>query len=366
MIPDEGFIRIDSVSKRFDRTLAVDGVTLEIGRGEFFSLLGPSGSGKTTLLRIIGGFTAPDCGGVAIDGADVTDLPPKRRPSNMVFQSYAIFPHLNVHDNIAYGLRTEHLSSLERERRVAEALALIKLEGFGARRAHQLSGGERQRVALARALVKRPKVLLLDEPLGALDKRLREAMQVELRQLQRRLGITFIFVTHDQEEALSMSDRVAVMERGRALQVAEPKMLYEQPNSRAVADFIGTVNVFEGSVIATGVEAVTIQAERLGQLEAPLRAGMQFAIGVRVLLAIRPEKLTIARETPVGCSLGGRIVAVAYLGDRTQFRVALDGSDTPIIVVAQNTGMCDPTSLRQGEFVYVTWSRNAPLLLPSE
>jgi spermidine/putrescine transport system ATP-binding protein/putrescine transport system ATP-binding protein len=363
MIPDEGFIRIENLSKRFGATLAVDGVTLDIGRGEFFSLLGPSGSGKTTLLRMIGGFTAPDCGSMAIDGQDVTDLPPNRRPSNMVFQSYAIFPHLNVHDNIAYGLRTEHLSSLERERRVAEALALIKLEGFGERRAHQLSGGERQRVALARALVKRPKVLLLDEPLGALDKRLREAMQIELRQLQRRLGITFIFVTHDQEEALSMSDRVAVMERGRVLQVAGPKMLYEQPNSRAVADFIGTMNVFEGSVIAIGTEAVTIQTEGLGRLEAPLRAGVQFAMGARVLLAMRPEKLTITRETPVGSSLRGRILDVAYFGDRSQFRVALDGSDTPIIVVAQNTGMCDPTNLRLGEFVYVTWPRNAPQLL---
>ncbi len=228
----EDFIRIENLSKRFGATLAVDRVTLAIGRGEFFSLLGPSGCGKTTLLRMVGGFTLPDAGTITLDGEDLTALPPNKRATNMVFQSYAIFPHLNVRDNIAYGLRNERLSAAERERRVAEALAMIKLETYGERRAHQLSGGERQRVALARALVKRPKVLLLDEPLGALDKRLREAMQIELRQIQRDVGITFIFVTHDQEEALSMSDRIAVMENGRVLQVADPKTLYEQPNSR--------------------------------------------------------------------------------------------------------------------------------------
>ena len=305
----EDFIRIENLTKRFGATLAVDGVTLHIGRGEFFSLLGPSGCGKTTLLRMIGGFTLPDTGTIALDGEDVTALPPNKRATNMVFQSYAIFPHLNVRDNIAYGLRTERISAAEREQRVAEALAMIKLETYGERRAHQLSGGERQRVALARALVKRPKVLLLDEPLGALDKRLREAMQIELRQIQREVGITFIFVTHDQEEALSMSDRIAVMENGRVLQVADPKTLYEQPNSRAVADFIGTANFFPGQVVAVTGDSVTVETA-LGRMDIHRR---NLAVGARVLAAIRPEKFTLSREA---ASLSGRIAAVSYLGDR--------------------------------------------------
>jgi len=360
------FIHIQDVSKRFGGMLAVDGVTLNIGRGEFFSLLGPSGSGKTTLLRMIGGFAVPDRGSISIDGQDVTDLPPNKRPTNMVFQSYAIFPHLNVRDNIAYGLRTERLSRAERETRVGEALAMIKLEGYGERRANQLSGGERQRVALARALVKRPKVLLLDEPLGALDKRLREAMQIELRQLQRAVGITFIFVTHDQEEALSMSDRVAVMERGRVLQVADPKTLYEQPNSRAVADFIGTMNVFEGRVIAVGDEILTIQTSRIERLEVPRRPGAELPAGARVLVAVRPEKLAISGQAPHGPSLRGRVLAAEYFGDRSQFRVGLDCSDAIIIVIVQNAGPCNPTSLGQGESVYVTLPRDALLLLPAD
>src|SRR5258705_539304 len=312
------FIRIEGVSKRYGATLAVDEVSLSIGRGEFFSLLGPSGCGKTTLLRMIGGFTLPDDGSILLDGEDVTELPPNKRPSNMVFQSYAIFPHLNVRDNIAYGLRSEGVAPAERDARVAAALAMIKLEHYGERRAHQLSGGERQRVALARALVKRPKVLLLDEPLGALDKRLREAMQIELRELQREVGISFVFVTHDQEEALSMSDRVAVMEEGRILQIAEPRTLYEAPNSRAVADFIGTMNFFPGRVTATGNGMVTVEAAVFGRLDIPTRAGQAFAAGNPVLLAVRPEKLSLSRDARPG-SVRARLAGAAYLGDRNQF-----------------------------------------------
>src|SRR5215831_1639877 len=266
------FLSIQNVSKRFGGTLAVDRVSLHIGKGEFFSLLGPSGCGKTTLLRMIGGFSFPDEGQIAIEGADVTWLPPNERPTNMVFQSYAIFPHLNVHDNIGYGLRSEGVAEKEREARIEEALQLIKLEGYGERRAQELSGGERQRVALARALIKRPKVLLLDEPLGALDKRLREAMQVELRELQRELKITFVFVTHDQEEALFLSDRIAVMEKGRILQVADPKTLYEAPASRKVAEFIGTMNVFEARVIGIAAGNAKLASPVLGEFAAPLRA----------------------------------------------------------------------------------------------
>src|SRR6266550_776096 len=293
----EDFIRIEDLSKRFGTTLAVDRVTLDIARGEFFSLLGPSGCGKTTLLRMVGGFTLPDAGTITLDGEDLTALPPNKRATNMVFQSYAIFPHLNVRDNIAYGLRTEGLSAADRDRRVAEALAMIKLERYGERRAHQLSGGERQRVALARALVKRPKVLLLDEPLGALDKRLREAMQIELRQIQREVGITFIFVTHDQEEALSMSDRIAVMKNGRVLQVADPKTLYEAPSSRAVASFIGTMNFFEGRVLAVG-QTISIETRALNRIEAPLQKSVNIAGEARIVVAIRPEKLVLLREPP--------------------------------------------------------------------
>src|SRR5438105_2876002 len=265
----EDFLRIRNVSKRYGPVAAVEAVDLAIARGEFFSLLGPSGCGKTTLLRIIGGFTAPDGGSIQIDGEDITARPPNRRPVNMVFQSYAIFPHLNVADNIAYGLRADGVAKAERDRRVTEALSLISLPGYGSRRAHELSGGERQRVALARALVKRPKVLLLDEPLGALDKRLRESMQVELRAIQREVGITFVFVTHDQEEALALSDRIAVMEHGRVRQVADPGTLYDRPNSRAVAAFIGTMNFLPARIIDAHAGGLAVEIAGFGAVPVP-------------------------------------------------------------------------------------------------
>jgi spermidine/putrescine ABC transporter ATP-binding subunit len=347
----EDFLRIENVSKRFGATLAVDGVSLSIARGEFFSLLGPSGCGKTTLLRMIGGFTLPDAGRIMLDGEDVTALPPNKRATNMVFQSYAIFPHLNVRDNIAYGLRTDRLSAAERDKRVAEALAMIKLQTYGERRAHELSGGERQRVALARALVKRPKLLLLDEPLGALDKRLREAMQIELRQIQREVGISFIFVTHDQEEALSMSDRIAVMEAGRVLQIADPKTLYEQPNSRAVAAFVGTANFFPAKVAATTGDSVTVETA-LGRMI--LRRPTNLIAGERVTIAIRPEHLTLSREAT---SPSGRIAAVSYLGDRRHFQVTLDGA--PAIVAAPNSA-----AFEMGEAVHLGWAPDAVMLFP--
>ncbi len=360
MAAPSDFLRIENISKSFGDTIAVDGVTLGIARGEFFSLLGPSGCGKTTLLRMIGGFAYPDSGGISLDGEDITALAPNKRATNMVFQSYAIFPHLNVRDNIAFGLRSEGLEADEREERVARALAMIRLDGYGERRAHELSGGERQRVALARALVKRPKVLLLDEPLGALDKRLREAMQIELRQLQREVGITFLFVTHDQEEALAMSDRVAVMEKGRVLQVADPKTLYEQPLSRAVAEFIGTMNLFEGRMIDAAGGIASVETA-LGRNRAPLRAGGKFCAGARVWLAIRPEKLLLSRDAPGFQSVPGRVVASAYLGDRSQFQVAIGGLDRPLIVSAPNTsGMA---RFEMGDDVHVSWMIDGPVLL---
>jgi spermidine/putrescine transport system ATP-binding protein/putrescine transport system ATP-binding protein len=362
------FIRIETVSKRYGATLAVDQLNLSIRRGEFFSLLGPSGCGKTTLLRMIGGFTLPDEGSILLDGEDVTELPPNKRPTNMVFQSYAIFPHLNVRDNIAYGLRSEGVAPAERDARVAEALAMIKLENHGERRAHQLSGGERQRVALARALVKRPKVLLLDEPLGALDKRLREAMQIELRELQREVGISFVFVTHDQEEALSMSDRIAVMEKGRILQIADPKTLYEAPNSRAVAGFIGTMNFFDGRVAAITDGTLRIDTPALGRLEIPLRANAvgSYAPGKPVLVAIRPEKLSLSRDPPKGPSARGRLATAAYLGDRQQFQLVVEGTRAPVAVAAQNATPESGAPFAAGENLHVSWSPEALVLLPPD
>ncbi|MEI9995660.1 MAG: ABC transporter ATP-binding protein [Rhizomicrobium sp.] len=345
---DGGFLHIAGVSKRFGGVTAVDHAELGIARGEFFSLLGPSGCGKTTLLRMIAGFEYPSAGEIYVDGERITDMPPNRRPSNMVFQSYAIFPHLNVFDNIAYGLRRERLPRSDIRRRVGEALAMIKLEGFGDRRADQLSGGQRQRVALARALICRPKVLLLDEPLGALDKRLREAMQVELRQLQKRVGITFVFVTHDQEEALSMSDRIAVMSGGRILQVAGPRALYEAPNCREVADFIGQMNFFDGVVGADGA----IETPPLGRVRV---AGG--AAGTRVLVALRPEKIVLGSD-----GVAGTIASAAYLGERTHYAVALPGRAEPVLVATQNAGAGHGHAV--GETVHLSWRDDAVVVLP--
>jgi spermidine/putrescine transport system ATP-binding protein/putrescine transport system ATP-binding protein len=359
----EDFVNIANVSKRFGGTLAVDQVTLAIRQGEFFSLLGPSGCGKTTLLRMLGGFAFPDAGAIVLDGEDITAAPPNKRPTNMVFQSYAIFPHLNVRDNIAYGLRNPRLSAAERDARVDEALAMIRLTGYGARRAHELSGGERQRVALARALVKRPKLLLLDEPLGALDKRLREAMQIELRQLQREVGITFLFVTHDQEEALSMSDRIAVMEKGRVLQVADPKTLYETPATREIAGFIGTMNFFAGRVTAIARGTATVETAALKRLPVALASQTPFDVGARVLVAIRPEKFILSRESAGEMPVQGRLLAAAYLGDRSHFQVKIEGADVPVVVSMQNVAISDGRRFEPNETVYLRWGPEAPILL---
>ncbi len=356
---DEPFIHIDHVSKRFGGTAAVDDADLSVGRGEFFSLLGPSGCGKTTLLRMIAGFEFPTEGEIYIEGARITDTPPHLRPSNMVFQSYAIFPHLNVFDNIAYGLRKARLKRSELKRRVEEALAMIKLAGFGSRRGDELSGGQRQRVALARALVRRPKVLLLDEPLGALDKRLREAMQIELRQLQKSVGITFVFVTHDQEEALSMSDRIAVMSGGRILQVASPRELYEAPNCREVADFIGEINFFDGVVKGREGDAAVVDAGPIGTL----RVATQAAAGTKLLLAVRPEKIALSAE---GGIVAGTVAAAAYLGERSHYNIAVAGRREPVSVAARNTEKSVTRGHAQGDKVYLNWAADAVVVLPCD
>jgi spermidine/putrescine transport system ATP-binding protein/putrescine transport system ATP-binding protein len=355
---DDAFLHVDHVTKRFGSVLAVDDAELTIARGEFFSLLGPSGCGKTTLLRMIGGFEFPDCGEIYVEGIRLTDEPPNRRPSNMVFQSYAIFPHLNVFDNIAYGLRRERLSSGDVKRRVEDALAMIKLDGFGTRRADELSGGQRQRVALARALVLKPKVLLLDEPLGALDRRLRETMQLELRSLQKSLAVTFVFVTHDQEEALSMSDRIAVMSNGRILQVAPPRTLYEAPNCREVADFIGQMNFFAARVAGRDGATARVDLGPLGQ------ASLKISQDGDVLIALRPEKIAMSAEAAAS-GVRGCVIAAAYLGERTHYAVAVEGLNEPIFVADQNS-QAAARAHAPGDTVYLSWSTDDLVVLPAE
>ncbi|WP_027853729.1 ABC transporter ATP-binding protein [Marinobacterium litorale] len=319
----EPIIRIDQVSKRFGDFYAVDDVSLQIHAGEFFSLLGPSGCGKTTLLRMLAGFEIPSEGRILIDGQDMTAVPPYERPVNMMFQSYALFPHMNVADNIAFGLKQEGMAKSERQSRVAEMLSLVQIEKLATRKPHQLSGGQRQRVALARALAKHPKILLLDEPLGALDKKLREQTQFELVNIQERLGITFIVVTHDQEEAMTMSSRIALMRDGRVEQVDPPRRLYEYPNSRYAADFIGSVNLLEGFVLAQEEDRVTIRSEEAGT-DLEVTHGQPLIPGTPVTLAVRPEKVRLqTTENRLPNALSGVIKEIAYLGDVSIYHVEL-------------------------------------------
>jgi len=319
----EPIVRIEHVTKRFGDYPAVEDVSLEIARNELFALLGPSGCGKTTLLRMLAGFEPPSEGRILIDGEDMTAVPPNRRPVNMVFQSYAVFPHMSVAENVAYGLRADGTPAAEIRPRVAAALEMVRLAGYAERMPDQLSGGQRQRVALARALVKRPKVLLLDEPLSALDRKLREDMQLELVRLQHEVGITFVMVTHDQEEALSMANRVAVMDAGRVLQVADPRTLYENPTHRFVADFIGTMNSFAVEVEAIEGELARVRHPLLGELEVA-RAAPHVTSG---LLIIRPEKLRLDLATPPVDGermLDAVIEQVAYYGDLSFVFVRLE------------------------------------------
>ena len=329
---DNSFIDILGVSKSFGGVKAVDDISLSVRQGEFFSLLGPSGCGKTTLLRILGGLETPDSGRVMIDGQDITDMPAHLRPTNMVFQNYAIFPHLNVEQNVAYGLRQQKLSREEQTEKVLAALAMVKLEGFEKRGADEMSGGQKQRVALARALIKRPKVLLLDEPLGALDKKLREEMQIELRMLQQQVGITFVFVTHDQEEALTLSDRVAVMGDGRILQMDSPRQIYERPRSREVADFIGQMNLLSGAVESVG-DKVTVKTPTLGSVCTESN-DQDVAVGDAVTLAIRPENLKLRSASAPG-AVRVTLAASAFWGHTTYYRVVVTGAEGESLDVAQ-------------------------------
>jgi putrescine transport system ATP-binding protein len=351
-------LRFDGLSKRFADILAVDRVSLDIYESEFFALLGPSGCGKTTLLRMLAGFEAPDEGRILLAGEDIASALPHQRPVNMMFQNYALFPHLSVRDNIAFGLKRAGMARADIAARVAEMLALVKLEGLEKRKPDQLSGGQRQRVALARSLARRPQVLLLDEPMAALDKKLRESTQFELMELQRRLGLTFIIVTHDQDEAMTVASRIGVMQAGRLEQVASPRLLYEEPASRWIAEFVGDINLFEGEIKTRAMRRLAVATREAGELVAtepqrPLE-------GTKVCVAIRPEKVRLTRRGPATDAATGHainrmegvILDANYLGGTTIYKVKLDSGPVVRAAVA-NTARLDADGYGLGQRVIV-------------
>ncbi|WP_332691793.1 ABC transporter ATP-binding protein [Devosia sp.] len=359
------FVRIRNVTKKFGDVYAVHDVSLDIYKSELFCLLGGSGSGKSTLLRMLAGFEEPTAGTIEIDGQDMTLAAPYNRPVNMMFQSYALFPHMNVEQNIAYGLKRDHMPQGEISDRVAELLSLVKLDDYGKRKPHQLSGGQRQRVALARALAKRPKLLLLDEPLGALDKKLREETQFELVKIQETLGVTFIVVTHDQEEAMSLATRIGVMNQGEIAMIGEPTDIYEFPNSRFVAGFIGSVNMAEGVVIEDEPDHVRIRSAELG-CDIYVDHGVDCAPDQILWWAVRPEKIQLSREAPDNPHdanvTRGLVEEISYLGDMSVYQVLLD-SGKRLRVTQTNTVRGNPDAITWDEPVYCTWDGNAGSVL---
>ncbi len=359
-------ILIEAVSKTYGSHTAVDNITLNIFKGEMFALVGASGCGKTTLLRMLAGFAHPTGGRILIDGVDMGTVPPHERPVNMMFQSYALFPHMSVESNVGYGLRRLALDEATRKQRIEEALDMVQLGPLGKRKPHQLSGGQRQRVALARALIRRPKVLLLDEPLSALDKKLREQTQFELMDLQYKLGITFIVVTHDQDEAMALASRIAVMDKGHVIQVGTPAQIYEFPSSRFVADFVGTTNFFEGTVSACEPGLVRVHCtETDGELLVD-DAG-SFAIGQRVWVALRPEKVRLAKEPSSAVrtnQLRGTVWELGYLGNRSTYRIRT-ATGKLVTVFAQNERRTSEAVIDWSDEVFVSWSADAAVLLHS-
>ncbi len=359
------YIVFDRVTKRFGDFTAVDDLTLHVFQREFFALLGASGCGKSTLLRMLAGFEAPTSGTIMLDGQDMTGIPPYRRPVNMMFQSYALFPHMTVESNIAFGLKQDGMARSEIDDRVAQMLKLVKLEQFSKRKPHQLSGGQRQRVALARSVAKRPKVLLLDEPLGALDKKLREETQFELMDLQQELGLTFMVVTHDQEEAMTMADRIAVMDKGRIKQISTPAELYEAPNSRFVADFVGSVNMMEGQLDKADKSTAHISAKAGFPIAVNCENTGDAKAGDTVWFAIRPEKMRISAKKPNGTksnAVAGEIWDIAYLGDMTVYNVKLgDGSIVKASML--NAARSAAEQLTWGDKAWLTFAPDAGIVL---
>lgn len=361
-------IQIKNVTKRFGNMVAADNVSLDIVAGEFFVMLGPSGCGKTTLLRMIAGFELPTEGQILIDGQDMAGVPPNKRPVNMVFQSYAVFPHMSVLDNVGYGLRIEGTPKSEIRERAEESLALVKLDGLGTRMPDQLSGGQRQRVALARSLVMRPKVLLLDEPLSALDAKLRAQMQFELADLQDKVGITFVTVTHDQDEALSMASRIGVINKGHVAQLAKPSDLYEYPANRFVADFIGSVNIFEGKLTVDEPEQAVVDCPEIGKVF--INHGVTGPHEANLWAAIRPEKITLCRPgeargegAPEGHNTAnGTILGMSYLGDCTLYEVKLE-SGRMIRVSRANLSRFDQDDFTWDQKVSLHWHPSSPVVL---
>jgi putrescine transport system ATP-binding protein len=359
------YVRIVNLTKKFGDFVAVDNVSLDIRRGEIFCLLGGSGSGKTTLLRMLAGFETPSSGSIQIEGVDMSTIPPYERPVNMMFQSYALFPHMSVEKNVAFGLEQEGLGRAQISRQVGEILEIVKMAGFGGRKPHQLSGGQRQRVALARALVKRPKLLLLDEPLAALDKKLREHTQFELINIQQRLGVTFVVVTHDQEEAMTLGTRLGVMNQGRIVQVGSPSDIYESPANRFVADFIGSVNMFEGQVMQEGPEGLQVLCTELGGTVRAERA-VACVRGATVWTAIRPEKISISRGAPAAAEAEnvthGTVREIAYMGDLSIYLVQID-SGKMLRVTLPNTRRGGERPLAREESVWLSWHGSSPVVL---
>ncbi|MEO8315339.1 MAG: polyamine ABC transporter ATP-binding protein [Pseudomonadota bacterium] len=359
------YVRIENVSKKFGDFVAVDNVSLKIYQREIFCLLGGSGCGKSTLLRMLAGFEPASAGSIYIDGQDMAGIPPYERPVNMMFQSYALFPHMTVEKNIAFGLEQERLPRNEIATRVTEMLDIVKLGEFAARKPHQLSGGQKQRVALARALVKRPKLLLLDEPLGALDKKLREHTQFELINIQEQLGVTFIVVTHDQEEAMTLATRIGVMNRGEIVQIGTPTEIYEFPATKFVADFIGSVNMFEGRLVEDLPDRVRIQSDELGGL-IHVDHGISSAPGATVWAAVRPEKIEIRRNPPQNtrenCARGV-VKEIAYMGDVSIYLVEIDSGKTVRVTLPNIERLSDDERILWEETVYLSWYPGSPVVV---